>query len=143
MGGKAMVGGPERARGVLVRGFDPEREHRISRLNDYLVMGRLPAADEELALGSELAAELLVGPGEALRLISPADGRLDEFLVSGIFRSGMYEYDAHLVAIRLARAQQLYQLEGIVTGIGVQLDRLEHAPQGKGGPPGVLGAPHP
>ena len=140
--GQAIVRLPERAHGVLVRGFDPEREHRISRLNDYLVMGRLPAADEELALGSELAAELLVGPGETLRLISPADGRLHEFLVSGIFRSGMYEYDAHLVAMRLARAQQLYQLEGIVTGIGVKLDRLEHAPQVKAALQAVLGPPY-
>src|SRR3989338_5937985 len=44
--------------------------------------------------------------------------------------------------MRRARAQQLYQLEGIVTGIGVKLDRLEHAPQVKAALQALLGPPY-
>lgn len=129
--GQAILRLPDRAFGVLVRGIDLARESRVSRLRDYVVMGRLPERDEELVIGTELAAFLGAGPGDPIRLISPADGKTSEFVVSGIFRSGMYEYDANLVGMTLKRAQDLYQLGRTVTGIGVKLDRLEMAPSAK------------
>jgi lipoprotein-releasing system permease protein len=129
--GQAILRLPDRAFGVLVRGIDLARESRVSRLSDYVVMGRLPERDEELVIGTELAAFLGAAPGDPIRLISPADGKTSEFVVSGIFRSGMYEYDANMVGMTLSRAQQLYELEGLVTGIGIKLDQLELAPSVK------------
>ena len=125
--GQAILRLPERAFGVLVRGIDVKREARVNRLADYMVVGRLPATDDEVVIGSELSAFLHEGPGGHLALISPADGRLHELLISGIFRSGMYEYDANLVAVSLNRAQQLYHLGPAVTGLGGKLDHLELA----------------
>ncbi|MBI4340888.1 MAG: FtsX-like permease family protein [Candidatus Omnitrophica bacterium] len=127
--GQAIVRLPDRAFGVLVRGIDVEREARVNRLSDYMVFGTLPKSDDQVAVGSELAATLRAGPGDLLKLISPADGKTYELEISGIFRSGMYEYDATLVAVTISRAQQLYHLNQTVTGIGVKLDRLELAPQ--------------
>ena len=126
--GQAILRLPDQAFGVLVRGIDVEREPRVSRLGEYMVFGHLPANDQEAVIGSELAAFIKARPGETLRLISPADGKTHEFLIGGIFRSGMYEYDASLVAIPLSRAQQLYRLGDVVTGLGVKLDRLDAAP---------------
>ena len=125
--GQAILRLPDRAFGVLVRGIDLQREAQVNRLADYMVAGRLPRDDNELVLGTELSAYLRAGLGKTLKLISPADGKTHEFAVSGIFHSGMYEFDATLVAMTLARAQQLYHLDGTVTGIGVKLDRLERS----------------
>jgi len=127
--GQAILRLPDRAFGVLVRGIDPERDVRVSRLTEYVVMGRLPAKDDEVAIGTELGAFLHAAPGARLQVISPADGKTHELLVSGIFHSGMYEYDANLIAITLPRAQHLYELGRTVTGIGVKVDQLEQAPQ--------------
>ena len=127
--GQAILRLPDRAFGVLVRGIDIQREPRVNQLANYLVFGRLPETDGDVVIGSELATLMGAGLGAPLRLISPADGSTHEFRVSGIFRSGMYEYDASLVAVTLRKAQALYRLPADhVSGIGVKLDRLERAP---------------
>ena len=127
--GQAILRLPDRAFGVLVRGIDTQRESRVNQLASYLVLGRLPEADSDVVIGSELAAFTGAGLGTPLRLISPADGAAHELTVSGIFRSGMYEYDANLVAVTLRTAQALYRLPADrVSGIGVKLDQLERAP---------------
>ncbi len=137
--GQAILRLPRQAFGVLVRGIDGEREARVNRLGDYLIAGRLPVADQDAVIGAELSASLGLGVGEPLRLISPADGQTHELIVSGVFRSGMFEYDMNLIAVTLARAQQLYRLDGVVSGVGVKLDRLELAPEVKQAIARVLG----
>lgn len=130
--GQAILRLPDQAFGVLVRGLDVARDARVSRLADYLVAGRLPAADTEAAIGSELGAYVQADLGTVLHLISPADGKVHDVTVSGIFRSGMYEYDASLVAVTIAQAQQLYHLGGRVSGLGVKLDALERSDEVRG-----------
>ncbi|MBI3320909.1 MAG: FtsX-like permease family protein [Candidatus Omnitrophica bacterium] len=126
--GQAILRLPEQAFGVLVRGIDVERESRVNRLADYLIMGHLPARDDEAAIGTELSALVRAAPGDRLLLMSPADGKTHELTISGLFRSGMYEYDSSLVAVTLSAAQQLYRLDGLVSGVGVKVDSLERAP---------------
>jgi lipoprotein-releasing system permease protein len=125
--GQAILRLPDRAFGVLLRGIDPQREVRVNQLSNYLMFGTLPLADDHIIIGTELAASLQVSVGSPLTLISPADGKTHEMKISGLFRSGMYEYDATLVAVTLARAQRLYALGDRVTGIGIKLDSLDHA----------------
>lgn len=125
--GQAIVRLPDRAFGVAVRGLDVAREVRVSQLQSYLVDGHLPEQDDEAVIGTELADYAQVRRGDLFRLISPADGKLHELRVSGIFRSGMYEYDASLVGLTLARAQQLFGLRDTLTGLAIRLDHLEAA----------------
>ena len=129
--GQAILQLPSQAFGVLVRGIDLQRESRVNQLANYMVFGHLPSSDSEVVVGTELAASIHARPGDPLMLISPADGKTHELKISGIFRSGMYEYDARLIAVSLARAQQIYRLTNTVTGIGVKLDRLEEADAAK------------
>jgi lipoprotein-releasing system permease protein len=126
--GQAILRLPDQAFGVLVRGIDVQREAHVNRLADYMVAGHLPADDGEVVIGAEMSSFLHAGIGDRLLLISPADGKTHEVTISGLFRSGMYEYDANLIAVTLSRAQQFYHLDRVVTGIGVKLDRLERAP---------------
>ena len=124
--GQAILRMPDRAFGVLIRGIDVQREARVNRLADYVVLGRLPTNDQEAVIGTELSAYLRAHVGDPLQLISPADGKVYEFAISGIFHSGMYESDASLVAVTLSRALQLYHLDR-VSGIGIKLDALERS----------------
>ncbi len=138
--GQAILRLPDRAYGVLVRGMDLKREVRVNRLGEYLVVGKLPQNDDEVVIGSELAAFAELKPGSPLSVISPADGKDRPFTVSGIFRSGMYEYDATLIGITLDRAQEMYYLGDRVTGIGIRLDQLERADAVKRVTQGLLGS---
>jgi lipoprotein-releasing system permease protein len=125
--GQAIIRIQDRALGVAVRGLDADRESRVSKLQDYLVAGRLPRSNDELVLGSELAMTIDREVGDRLQLISPADGKMHEVTVSGIFRSGLYEYDIGLIGVTIPMAQQLFHLPGIISGLAVRLDSLEHA----------------
>jgi lipoprotein-releasing system permease protein len=127
LSGQAIVRLPDRAFGVSVRGVDADREARVSKLQDYLVGGRLPRSDDEVVLGSELSLAVGRQIGDRLQIISPADGKLYDLTVSGIFRSGLFEYDAGLVGVTIPMAQKLFHLPGVVSGLAVRLDDLQHA----------------
>ncbi len=125
--GQAIVRLPDRAFGVSIRGIDLERETRVTKLKDYLIMGHFPKEQDEALVGSELAGFIGAGPGDHLSLISPATGKTHEITISGLFRSGMYEYDSGLIGLTMAKAQQLFDLKDVVNGLAVRLDAVERA----------------
>ncbi|MDR3167714.1 MAG: ABC transporter permease, partial [Treponema sp.] len=70
--------------------------------------------ERSLLLGAELARRLGARPGDEVRLISisglfPEDAEAEDslFTVSGIFRSGFYEYDLSWGFINLDKAEKL------------------------------------
>jgi lipoprotein-releasing system permease protein len=55
--------------------------------------------------------------------------RVKQFKVVGIFKAGMYEYDAGLAYIAIPVAQLFFRMGEAVTGIGIKLDDIYLAPQ--------------
>ncbi|HTE45401.1 MAG TPA: ABC transporter permease, partial [Gemmatimonadaceae bacterium] len=94
------------------------------RTNDGLTRGAL--------LGSKLAERLNVTPGvDKISLVTFDPNKIDsvtgypiaktaQFEVTGIFETGMYEYDQSYVIVSLAAAQELAQLGTAVTGLEVR-----------------------
>ena len=88
----------------LLRGIDPEREGRVSRLADNLLEGGFSVEDHSVLLGRNLADRLGVGVGDTLTVYSPATFLSEdeimlptEMTVAGIFEMGMWEFDAGYV----------------------------------------------
>jgi lipoprotein-releasing system permease protein len=84
----------------LLRGVDPAREGRVSRIPQRLVAGEFSFADGAVVIGRDLAARLGVGVGDTLTVYSPAtflsadEIRLPtEMTISGIFEIGMWDFD--------------------------------------------------
>lgn len=137
--GEVMITRGASVTGALVRGVDPQREPSVSRIASSLVRGELadlqPGAFRVI-LGSRLAAELGVLPGDAVSLITPevrasAAGilpRLRRFEVAGIFEVDMAQYDGSLALIHIADAQRLFRLGSGVTGIRLEFTELLSAP---------------
>lgn len=137
--GEVMITRGASVTGALVRGVDPQREPSVSRIASSLVRGELadlqPGAFRVI-LGSRLAAELGVLPGDAVSLITPevrasAAGilpRLRRFEVAGIFEVDMAQYDGSLALIHIADAQRLFRLGSGVTGIRLEFTDLLSAP---------------
>lgn len=91
-------------------------------------------------LGSKLADRLNVTPGiDTITLVTvdakamdPITGlpsaRTEQFEVTGIFDTGMYEYDNSYIYISLPAAQELTQLGDAVNGLDVRTPSRDDAP---------------
>lgn len=96
----------------LIRGVDPEREARVSRIPQSIVEGGFSVANGDVVIGRDLAHRLNVGVGDSLTVYSPAtfltedEIRLPtEMRVAGIFEIGMWEFDMGYVVASLWEAR--------------------------------------
>ena len=136
LNGQALIRKDEGVAGVIVKGIDPRSEVRVNSLGKYIKKGTLGNLKEDgIVLGSELANKLGADIGDIVSLVSPAvinekkpkisgifpvEGK--NFKVSGIFTSGMYEYDSNLAYLDLSKAQELLAAGGITTGVSIKID---------------------
>lgn len=118
--GQGLFSAGSATSGALLRGIDPAREPAVTRLTDALDGAPDPGADGVI-LGRVLAQHLGVRPGDTVQLVTPANRAPTPLRVAGLFRSGMYDYDANLALLRLETARTLLGLTG-VTGIGLRVD---------------------
>lgn len=136
---QAMIANGRRVTGTLVRGVLPADERRATGLAQVLTSGRiedLEPGEYRIVLGAALARELGVAPGDTVVVMAPEGTatpigvvpRTKRFRVSGIFESGMYEFDRGLALVHMTDAALLYRLGDRVTGIRLALEDALTAP---------------
>ncbi|MDR2216173.1 MAG: lipoprotein-releasing ABC transporter permease subunit [Nevskiaceae bacterium] len=136
---KAMLVAGSRIAGMQLRGVLPEEEAQAVGLGQAMVSGsldELQADSWRIAIGEALAKELNVTVGDTIVVIAPEgtvtpsgmEPRMRRFTVSGIFRSGMYEYDRGLALVHARDAARLYRLGDAMTGVRLQLSDPLEAP---------------
>ncbi len=110
--GAGLAGSNERSAPVMVLGLEPGQTS-LYTLKEGHALGR----PKEVLVGRELAADLQVGVGGELVLVSQgADGSManDRYTVAGTFVSSSSELDASAVAMPIAEAQGFFALgEGV------------------------------
>ncbi|NUN14776.1 MAG: ABC transporter permease [Myxococcales bacterium] len=87
-----------------------------------------------IIIGTELANSLRVGVGHEVRLISLDSGigpggvmpKAATFLVAGIFRTGMYEFDLKLAYITVPDAQRFFEMGDSLNRIELRLEHPEN-----------------
>jgi lipoprotein-releasing system permease protein len=137
--GQGLLVFGEQLSGVELRGIDPVAEDAVSGVGDTLLEGELASLEPgsfNIVLGVELAKALKVGVGEkvtatlAQGIVTPAGvvPRTKRFVVSGLYRVGMYEFDRRLAFINLADAQKLYRKKDVVTGVRLAVTEIYEAP---------------
>lgn len=137
---KAAISSADANDGVIVRGIVPEKEAEVTRLRESMVKGDWnlePDSGRGIMLGRVLADRLGCKLGDETVLYSLRGEALSEgmppkimkFVVTGIFETGMYEYDASLCYIQLADAQRLFLLPGKVTGFQAKVADWNRADQ--------------
>jgi lipoprotein-releasing system permease protein len=136
---QSMISNGVNIAGATVRGVLPDEERKATGLGQRLTAGRLEdleAGRYRIILGSALARELHAKMGSQVVLIA-AEGtatptgvvpRMRRFLVTGIFQSGMYEFDRGLALVHIADAAKLYRLGDRVSGIRLALQDPLKAP---------------
>lgn len=141
--GQAILSYDGQSVGLVVRGLDPEQEKKINSLSRSLTEGSFAPKDwaadapAPLVLGTELAAGLGADVGDDVVLISPQSistsagmfPKMKKFRVSGLLRTGYYEFDNTIAYAGLADASDFLGLKGSVTGVAVKLHDLNKAEQ--------------
>jgi lipoprotein-releasing system permease protein len=130
--GTVLVKGEGReVAGAVFRGLDLDRKNKEPWLAK-LDFGSLPANDRELLLGREMALKLGLFAGDSCLIVSPQAAlsplgimpRFKKFRISGIFRSGLYEFDNGTAIAGLRTAQQLFSLKDAVSYLQVNLNDI-------------------
>ena len=137
--GQALLVFGEQLSGAELRGIEPLAEDQVSGVGGTMLQGELASLESgsfNVVLGIELAAELQVGIGEKVTvtlaegIVTPAGvvPRTKRFVVSGIYRVGMYEFDRRLAFINISDAQKLYRMRDTVTGVRLAVTDIFAAP---------------
>lgn len=113
-----------------LKGIDPAREVKVSKLASYIKAGTLDVAGEKVVIGKELADQYGIYVGDKVTVYSPRNIEKKgeevylplELTVTGIFQSGMYEYDIGLIFASLETAQELYNLNRGIHGFELTTD---------------------
>jgi lipoprotein-releasing system permease protein len=126
---------------VLVRGVIAGEEAKVSDVARQMKQGRFDALQPgtmNIVLGRALADALHVGVGERVTMLlgsvgtteggAPATPRTRNFVVSGIFEAGHYEFDSMLAFVQIDDAIQAGQLLGPL-GLRLRLHDLHQAPR--------------
>ena len=133
---QVMIRSASGASGGIVRGVDPESAQRaILKLDAAALAAGAGSNGSPIVLGNELARHLGVSRGDSVYVISPRGmispvgyvPSMKRFEVTGIFESGMYEYDGTLAFVRIEDAQAMLRMSDAVTGIEIRVNDIYHA----------------
>jgi len=133
-----VTAGHNYTEGVFVMGIVPSDPglkevtsiRRTARGGDFTFKTHSGARDG-VVLGERLATKLNAIVSDSITLFSPGSGKISpvtgmptpsirKLEVTGVFATGLYEYDNSYVITSLATAQELAQLHGAVTGVEVR-----------------------
>ncbi len=149
---QVMLKSASKVSGAILRGIEPQTAGRVVDIEKNLTKGSLKTLEDPkksdgsspgrpggiapgIILGRELAITLGVRENDVVYVISPRGmltpiGQvpgMKRFRVSGIFKSGMYEYDSSLAYIGLHEAQKILRMGDKVTGIEIRVRDIYEA----------------
>jgi len=132
---EVMLSSSHGVKGVVLRGIDPVSAGKVLALPREIVAGSLndltaPGPFPGIIVGRELADRLGLGLGDSINLMSPAgkesaagfSPKVKTFVLRGLFKSGMYEYDSTMAYVSIPAAQELLGFKNdIVTGLELKI----------------------
>jgi len=149
---EGMIRGNDVVEGILVKGVDPETD--ISAARFRLVEGTYDLAERDSGvqraiIGKRLAEKIGVGVGDEVLLyalggvaLSLSETRVYRVSISGIFETGMAEFDGSFVYLNIRNAQRLFQVGASVSGFDILVHNLDELPRLSQEIPEHLGYPH-
>ncbi|MFH1851019.1 MAG: ABC transporter permease, partial [Candidatus Neomarinimicrobiota bacterium] len=120
----------QQAEGIVVEAY--QGDEIPAGLLSLLSAGEFRLDAQSVVVGSELTGKMGLELGDKIILFDLANmhrvssaRRLGQFSISGIYHSGLQEYDGLMVYLDLVAAQRLFALPEQITGRVVFLDRAE------------------
>jgi len=131
---QVMVSHYGNSSGAILRGVDSAESYTEKFLGAMVKVGSISSLEKRtepppIIIGKELAKQIAAHVGDTITVISP-EGKLTplgrvpnskKFTITGLFDSGMYEYDASMIYVSLPVAQEFLGLGNKVTGLEVKV----------------------
>ncbi|HDQ45715.1 MAG TPA: lipoprotein-releasing ABC transporter permease subunit [bacterium] len=131
--------------GIILKGTDPETLGEVSDVVRNInygefnlgMVGQAEGPDlPGILIGSYLADRLYLSLGDVVTIFSLTGVRsmfqmppVQQFIVTGYFETGMYEFDNTYAYVSIEAAQKLFKMEDMVSGLEIRLDDLYKANQ--------------
>ena len=128
-GAFALLSSEDRSYGVQVFGVDPRYEAGVSTLPGLVREGRYPLDPnaQEIVIGSVLARNLRVEPGDELTLLgSGRDGSFAAAVASivGIFESGVPDFDRSIAELPIGFFNDVFYMEDAAHSVVIMTPAL-------------------
>jgi lipoprotein-releasing system permease protein len=135
----ALISGPYKSKGGMLKGIDFELDKKSYSWLEKLDQGELPtdSPQEGILLGRDIAFSVGANIGDVVVVLT-SSSRLSplgpipkqkKFVVTGIFSTGLYEFDSTTALISLRSAQRFFNLEGRINHLQIKIADIFRAPQ--------------
>ncbi|MGD8539856.1 MAG: ABC transporter permease [Candidatus Aminicenantes bacterium] len=132
--------GALKSQGAMLRGLDFEIEKETSPWLLDLSMGHLPdpeAKRDGILLGRDLSFAIGATVGDRLTVLTSSPRlsplgplpKMRKFIVTGIFHTGLYDFDSATALVSVEAAQRAFDLEDTVNLIQVRIENIHRAPK--------------
>jgi lipoprotein-releasing system permease protein len=128
----AIISSRKRKEGINIKGIINNKE--FERLKSNITEGELDLESANtILIGKVLATKLLVTIGDKVTLFALKNDKIptltnlpniQSFVITGIFESGMAEYDNMIGYTGLNSAQKLFSMENEINGIDIKLKSI-------------------
>lgn len=125
----AIISTKNRKEGINIKGIAEVKE--IDKIKSNLVAGKFDLdSTNSIVIGKTLATKLLLKVGDKVTLFALKNDKIpsmddlpniQNFFVTGIFESGMAEYDNMIGYTGIKTAQNLFSMPGEINGIDIKL----------------------
>lgn len=128
----AIIGSKNRKEGIDIKGILPGKA--ADKIQSNLIAGEFDlSTPNTIIIGKTLATKLLVKVGDKITLFALKNDRLpsptelpniEQFRITGIFESGMAEYDNLMGFTNLSSSQKLFSVPNEINGIDIKLKNI-------------------
>jgi lipoprotein-releasing system permease protein len=126
-----LINGPYKSKGGMLKGIDFELDKAHSPWLARLDQGSIPSDSprEGILLGKELAFSIGASVGDVVTILTSSSRlsplglipKTKRFQVSGLFSTGLYEFDSTTALISLRSAQKFFGLEDKINHLQVKI----------------------
>lgn len=107
---------------IVVEAIYMGKNEKKKGLADYLNIDGFQKDENNIILGETLLNKLEKSIGDSVTLISPERGvRASRMIISDFFKIGLHQVDSKFIIMNKRTAQNVFQLEGYVSGFRVYL----------------------
>ncbi len=135
-----LISGPSKSSGALLKGIDFDIEKRDSPWLRDLEQGKLPLEDTKrdgILLGREMAFQIGVGVGDVVTVLTSSSRlspigimpKMKKVIVTGIFSTGLYDFDASTALVSLKVAQKFFDMKERISHLQIKLENIFQAPK--------------
>lgn len=132
---EAVIRYKSQVEGIILKGIDSETDLSTARskvLKGDFNLSRVDSVFSRLLIGDKLAKKLNIDVGNKVIVFglngipSPVNQpKIKQFIVGGIYETGLRDFDDVIIYTDLGTAQNLFNFDDKITGIEIKLDNID------------------